>query len=166
MDLSTTANWMGVIFGLATGAAWFWKFLKWLRSILNRAEEAAALGSSIVSELLDSATTPARRADIHAFVQFRCTEIEADRTRRFFRIILTSMIVLVVGVLTAFVFRILDFKDIGWLWWFLVINSLIGFVAYASALFFEHQIKRMNSAWQATARKALGNRAVRHINKT
>ena len=166
MDVATTANWFGILSGLALGGTWFWKIVKWLSARNDSAKESARIGGRIVSELLDVATSPARRADIHTFILFRCTQIEADSTRRFFRSLLFGVIFLVVGVLTVSIFRLIEFKGIEWLWWFLVINSLIAVVAFFYALFFEYQLKRINEAWQATARKVLGERAVRHVNTT
>jgi hypothetical protein len=166
MELSTTADWLGVIGGVALGSSWLWKLWRWLHAEVAWANEGAIAGGELVAELLDQAISPARRADIHAYIQFRCTEIEAGRTRRLMCSSAMGAFVLAIGLFFLLSWRVLDVELISWLWWLSITNYVVLVIAFSLSLFFNAQLRRVEEGWQRSARNALGERAFRYAPKT
>lgn len=163
MELSTTADWLGVIGGCALSFSWVWKFQRWLRAKVVWARAAAERGGSLVAELLENATSPARRSDIHAYVQFRCIEIEASRTRQVVVLIAMGMSAALLGLLMMVLHRIFDTDQSPWLWWIVVTNYVASLIAFCMSMFFGWQLRHVELGWQQVASKVLGERALRHV---
>lgn len=164
MELSTIADWLGVIGGLALGASWLWKLQKWLRTKIEDTKEGAALGSRLVAELLEQATSPARRADIHAFIQFRCIEFESSRTRHLVCSLAVGAFAAATGLLLTLICKMFDADLIpSWLWWLSITNYGALVVALGMMLFFGAQRRHLEAGWQDSARTILQGRAFRHV---
>jgi hypothetical protein len=165
MDMSNVANWFGVLGGVALITTWLLRLLKWLRTRLVEAEALADFAGRLVSELLNNATSAVKRADIHAFVQFRSTQIEADRTRLLLIFILMSFAIAPTLLFLIFILRHGDFTGAQWKWWVFAVFGLILSISYVSALFLSYQIRRIDTAWQSTARDILTKNALQHVIK-
>jgi hypothetical protein len=173
MELSTTANWLSVIGGIISvisvtmlGVSWLWKFNKYLRADIKQADERAIKGGDIVAELLNQATNPARRADIYAYIQFQCTEFEANHTRRLISSSVMSGLILAGVPFISFLRRILDSGPALWLLWLFIISYIMYVISFFAVLFQEHKLGRMEREWKTRARNILSGQAFRHILKT
>jgi hypothetical protein len=118
---------------------------------------------SFIADLLNQATNPARRADIHVYILFRCTEIEANLTRR-----LLSLLALAAGfvgatIVMVFSWRGIDFESAPWRYWVLI-TPYVGIFAMLLFLFFSnYKYARFGRAWQTKACEILYERASRHV---
>ncbi len=140
MELSTLADWFGVVGGITVGATWIWKVQAWFRTKITFAQEGAAIGSDLVTELLNQATSPARRADIHAYIQFLCTEMESDYTRRVMHSHAIGYLILFIGLLLAVVSRVFVTDALPWLWWLSIATYIALVISFAMSLFFSAQL--------------------------
>ena len=163
MELSIIADWLGVVAGSALGISWARKFYRWLREKVRTAVQFAELGSSIVAELLESATSPARRADIHAYLHCRLVEIEGRHTRGLISQLAMAVAALFTGWVMVVLYRLLDTSQLPWLWWFFIANYAIAWIAFAMMLFFSWQLRHMELGWQKTAFQVLQDRAFSHV---
>ncbi|WP_353219555.1 hypothetical protein [Salinisphaera sp. S4-8] len=166
MEISVLSNWFGVLSGVAFGATWLWKLQIWLRRNVAEVREAADDGKHLATEVLDKATSPARRADIYAFIHFRSTEIEAERTRQLICNIAISFFIVFFGFVLA-LFELLFVTDsVSWLRLFLYTTYSMLIVSFLVALYFGWRVKKLDLAWQSSAHAILRGRAFGYIDDT
>ena len=163
MELSTIAAWFSIITSLALCVSGLLRSRCWLRSEMEKARVLIELGDKLVSELLDKATNPVRRADIYAYILFRSTEIEAYHTLQVIRSYTMGTWVALLGFVLAVTFRIFDTDAYPWVWWIMLIIYVVLIAAFLLALFFDFQLRRINSSWQEKVSRVLANRAFCHV---
>lgn len=166
MELSTIADWFGVAGGIAVGATWIWNVQAWFRTKIAHAREGAAIGSYLVTELLNQATSPARRGDIHAYIQFRCTETESDYSRGVMRYLAMGYLILFIGLFLIAANRVFVTDASPWLWRLSIATYIVAVISFAMSLFFSAQLRRLEMGWQKKAGDVLRERAFRHVSET
>ena len=162
MEISALSDWFGIVGGLALAATSMWKIARWFREKIIDAEEGAKLGEELVTELLNRATSPARRADIHAFIQFRCIETEANQTHTVMLSISMAYGTVFIGIFLAIADRFFVTSAMPWLWRFSIASYAALIIAFAMALFFSRQLRVLNRAWHVRAGNVLQERAFKH----
>ena len=165
MDISVILSWVGTIFSMATGIASIWKLYGWLQRQVATARERSELGADLVEALLSQATNPARRADIHAYIQFRCTEMESDRNLRTLQSFAIGFSLVLVSFFLIVSFRFLDFYAMQWLWWLTFASFFCLLVSFAMMLFYQAKVRYYAGAWHKKAGVVLQQRAFNHVVK-
>lgn len=163
MNVTVVSEWLGIIAGITLVAGWIWKITKWFREKIISAERSAKLGEELVSELLSRATSPARRADIHSFIQFRCIQTEAGITRHIILSILIGCIIAFIGILLIIADRFIDTSVAPWMWRFSIASYAVAIIFFAIVLFFIRQLHVINHAWNKRAENVLKDRAFKHV---
>jgi hypothetical protein len=162
MDLNTLLLIVGAVTGIGTVLIWVWKIWAWLQRQVLLSVDEADVARNFTADLLDRATTPARRADIYGYLQFRCIEFEAMRTRTHMQLVGAGMFALLIGLALMMLGKVLDFSLSPWLWW----GSLLAFAALVISLgmvvFASVNLNRIYEGFQTGARAALYERAKRH----
>lgn len=165
MDISVISSWLGIVVSMATGVASIWKLYGWLQRQVAIAREGSELGADLVEALLSQATNPARRADIHAYIQFRCTEIKSDRNLKTLQCLAMGFGLGFVSFYLVVALRFLDFYAMQWLWWLTFALILCLLVSFVMMLFFQAQVWRYDRAWHKKAGVVLQQRAFIHAVK-
>lgn len=166
MELSAILDWFDVVAGIALGAGWLWKLGGWFHAKVIYAREGAKLGEALVTELFSHATSPARRADIHAFIQFLCTEMEGEHTRSVMLSIVNACAVALMGGVLVVVDRFLNTDAAPWLWRFSLVAYVVTVISVAMFLFFSRQLRNVQIGWHNRAGDVLKERAFKHIPET
>lgn len=166
MDISSISNWSGVAGGILLGATWIWKLQRWFREKVAHAREASELDSELAAVLLNQATSPARRADIHAFILFRCMEVESSHIRSRLLSLATGCLVSVLGLSLSFARRVFDTEAMPWLWWFTVAMFASVLISFVMALFYDRLLRTIEKGWHQCAGEVLHQRAIRHVPET
>jgi hypothetical protein len=120
---------------------------------------------SFVADLLSQATSSARRADIHAYILFRCNEIEANLTRRLLSLFAMAAGFIVATIVIAFSWRGIDFESAPWRQWVLITPYVGIFAMLLFQFFSNYKYARFGRTWQAKACEILYERAFRHVVK-
>jgi len=166
MDISTPANWFGIIGGLALFVTWIRGIVMWFRARIGLTREGAKFGESLATELLASATNPARRADIYAYVQFMCIQMEADQTRRLVWSITFGFSAVLLGFFMVMLHHFFDIDRASWLWWLAISSYALLVVSYVMGLFFGGELQLLQTAWHKRAEEVLYARALEHVSET
>jgi hypothetical protein len=164
IDISTPANWFGIIGGIALFVTWIRGIVVWFRAKISLTRDGAKFGESLATELLASATNPARRADIYAYVQFICIEMEADHTRRLIWSVTVGFATVLLGFIMILLHRFIDLAS--WFGWLAIFWYVLLAVSYVMALFFGKQLRLLQTGWHKRAKEVLYARALEHVSET
>ena len=163
MDISNVANWLGLITGIAFLLTSTYKIYRWFQAKVAATQAGVKFAEDFVSELLNNATNPARRADIHAFIQFHHVKIEGEKTSIFIEFLVAFSLIFLLVVMFNFTAKYTDIYAAPWFWIFILITSVVGFFAIVMAMFFNRQILAIHRGWSSKANDALLKRALTHI---
>jgi hypothetical protein len=128
-----------------------------MRPMQERANE------EFVTLLLAQAKSTAPRADIHTYIQFRCTEFEAKHIRRTLFLFAHAAGFIVATLVVAFSWKNMDFDVVPWHEWVLVTLYAALFALLLFQAFFTYKFRRLEAAWQAKVCSILYERAFRHV---
>lgn len=163
MDSSSIGNWLGIITGVITLSIWTWGLVRKVAAKLADAKRGAELAGKTVEQLMDQATSPAKRADIHAFIQFRCTEIETGRARRMVFLVGAGAFLVLTTFIYLQLFKRFDGAVKPITWWIFNVLYFGVLLAYISRLFYHHLADTYETGWHANAHRILFERAIRHV---
>ena len=151
-------------FTIMTG--WIWQSVRWYKTRAAQIQVAASRQRQLTARLVQSATSPATRADIHAYVQFQCTQVEARNTRMAMFELTMGLFISFTAVFYALLNRILDFSDQEWARW--LMWSGIGFLAitYMVALLATQRLRKIEYGWLDSANEQPFNRAIAHYKES
>jgi membrane protein implicated in regulation of membrane protease activity len=165
MDFSLIDH-IGSIFSIAVPTvAAILAIVRWYRKRLKQTEAIAERMRQLVGELIDVATTPTRRADIHAYVLFESTRIEARQGRA--ATIATAAIggMIWLSLQLAFMSRFLDISAHEWAYLFVWASIIATFITLLVAQFFEYQVRRIDREWLNKVSEKLFYRAYAHADR-
>lgn len=147
MDLSSPANFFGVVTGVVSVSIWAWKAWLWTRKKISAADEAASFGRSLSRQLVLQATNAARRADIHAYIQLKAIESQARRTRADVFLGGLGTATLILLLVFAYLSRIAELPA-----WAVVLLGSIMCAKIITAVFLiisEYYIRKLEDGWQS-----------------
>lgn len=162
MDRSTIGFLCSIFGFFVIVVGWILHSIRWYRSRAEQTRIAADRGKELVVSLLQSATSPATRAEIHAYVLFECIQMEARRTRGTIYGIAMGGALGAFALLQALLHRVTDFSGYEWVEWlaWACIGSLA--VIYIVALLAAQRLRKIESEWLDSAGERLFNRAITH----
>ena len=166
MEISNIANWFGIITGVAFSLTCIRNIWQWFQAKIKYTQEGVHFGEILVTELLNKATTPARRADIYAYIQFSCTEIEGEHIRHLIHSVIASCSVVFFGIFFVVVSRFFDTDAAPWLWRLSVGGYVLLVTSVGMALFFGRQLRNLQTSWHRQAGTILRERALHHVKET
>lgn len=163
MDLSTTANVMEVIGFVGAVLAGIYKLGKIIRKRVADANDVAEEGRKLVAKLISRATSPARRADIHAYIQIRAVEIQGRRTRAKIELFFMFAVGLLLGIGSIYVGKSdsLEFS----------LPASISIIIFESSFLFaflmllisERNLHRIEDGWLRAVEEHLGAKIDQHL---
>lgn len=166
METSEIANWFGILTGVAFSVTFIHKIWQWFQTKIKNTQEAAQFGETLVTELLNKATTPARRADIYVYIQFAYTEMEAEHTRNIIQSIAASFSVVFFGISLVVLNRLLYTDTVLWIWRLSIGAYVLLVISVAMAQFFSKQLRNLQISWHKRVGSILRERAFHHVKET
>jgi hypothetical protein len=163
MDINTLPVILGTATALGTAVGWVWKTGASLRRQVLLSRDEAEVARKFTADLLDRATSAARRADIHAYLQFRCIEFESARTRLHIQLVGAGAFTLLIALVLTVLGKALDMSAAPLLWWAALLTFASLVISLAIVVFTSVNLNRIYEGWQTGARAALYERAKRHV---
>lgn len=147
MDLSSPANLFGVVTGVVSVSIWAWKTWVWTQKKLVAADEAASLGRDLSRQLVLKATNPARRADIHAYIQLRAIESQGRRTRATVFLSGIGIVTLILVLVLVYLFHFTDLPA----WAVILLSSTVTsqFITIIMLVIVDRSIRKLEDGWQS-----------------
>jgi len=162
MDLSSQADWLGVITGVAVVSTWGWKSLTWARSRIAAVRQDADCGRALASELVSKATNAERRADIHSFICLRAIEAQGRRTRS--TVFLAASFA---GTIPTLLFSVIYLRTIAALstWSIIILSTSVAtiFISLAAVMVTGHVLNQLEDGWQSGVDSALQIKLDKHV---
>lgn len=162
MDRPTIEFYCSIFGVFVIVSGWIWQSIRWYRAQVKQTRIVADRGKELVARLLQSATSPATRADIYAYVLFECTQMEARRTRGTMFGFAMGIVLGAIALVYALLNRVLDFSEYEWVRW--LTWAWLGLLAliYVVALLAAQRLRRIESKWLDSASNRLFDRAIAH----
>lgn len=163
MDMAGAVAWGSAIGGIGGSITVLVNVWKWFQIKRRDTRETAELGAALAATLLNQATSPAKRADIHAYIQFQHTRWEANNLRRNIWLVASWSLLLFLSCGMELSYRILDVLQMPWLWYSALGALGLSFVVLAATTFINLQLRQMEAGWIDSAENVLRNRAIKHF---
>ena len=161
-DLSTIANWLGVITAAATLLVWTWKLVGYFRRQLTQVRADALLGERLAQDLASKATNAERRSDIYTYFTLRALRTIARRQISYFVYLGTGAFftaLLFYGKTRGFVPLAIDAE---WRAWVHNGFMLLLVLAIAALVLTDRVLRKLENGWQSGVDKALSRKLAQH----
>lgn len=163
-NLSPMATLLGILSGILGIAIWIWNVTKWFRKQAKNTQDTAKLGEKLAEQLLNKATNPTRRAEIHAFILFNNVKMESNHTRYIISCwIIGASLTIAFYLLINLIIRTIAIWCLTWFHLLVCALYIVLVVSYGLLVFFVFRLRRMQRGWQDKTGSILKDRAFSHL---
>ncbi len=159
MDISTLSNYFGLVTGIAACITWLWKLQSWFKKRLSEVSQASESRSVFVAQLLDQATSPAKRADIHAYLHFAQIEHEGYKTRSLIGLSCGWIVFLIFLIFFAYLLDTRDTSAHRWFTWAVSVAFVVMAISLVSLSFNFSLLDKLYTKYLSTTENVLRSRA-------
>lgn len=162
MDLSFTANILGIISFLVLFLGWINHLIRKFKAKLADITEVSETGKWLAEQLLSQATKAESRADIHTFIKLKVLAIHTRRTHSQIQYSSTFVTLLLLFMCVANIAPNIALYYLHPLVVTFLISIFLLMTSLAVTVFYEFSIRKMESGWLQGIEAALDLKIKKH----